>query len=89
VPDERIAERRDERLAEVLDTDALLRGPRDGQSDDADDGFGHDPQLAAVQLAILLEDVLDVILTDKDFVMEVLTDPEVIARLAGPGRELR
>lgn len=41
-----------------------------------------DPELEAVRLAILLEDVLGVTLTDDDIDLAVLSDVDSVARLA-------
>jgi hypothetical protein len=48
-----------------------------------------DPELEAVRLAILIEDVLDVSLADDDIDLAVLSDPEAVGNLVarrGAGR---
>jgi hypothetical protein len=42
---------------------------------------GADPELEALQLAILLEDVLGVTLTDNDIDLAVLSDPDAVESL--------
>jgi hypothetical protein len=44
-------------------------------------GLDADPELAAVRLTILLEDVLGVTLSDADIDLAVLSDPDAVANL--------
>jgi hypothetical protein len=46
---------------------------------------GADPELEAVRLAILLEDVLGTVLSDDDIDLAVLSDPDAILRLVARG----
>ena len=45
-----------------------------------------EPELAAVRLAILFEDILGVSLSDDDIDLAVLSDPAAVANLLGGGR---
>ena len=60
-------------VAELLAEAAAVR-PRSG-----------DPELEAVALAVLLEDVLDVPLRDQDIDLSVLTDAGTVRRLLDQG----
>jgi hypothetical protein len=61
-----------------VDRDQIEQVLREWQAlREADD----DPELAAMQLAILLEDVLDVTLSDQDIDLVVLSDPDAVANL--------
>lgn len=42
-----------------------------------------EPELEAVRLAILLEDILGVSLTDDDIDLAVLSDPDAVEKLGG------
>jgi hypothetical protein len=44
-----------------------------------------DPELEAVELAILLEDVLGAALTDDEIALPVLTDPRSVQRILARG----
>jgi hypothetical protein len=45
-----------------------------------------DPELEAVRLAILFEDVFGVSLAERDIDLAVLSDPAAVANLLGGGR---
>jgi hypothetical protein len=60
-----------ERVEQLLDEWRAVRDP------------DTEPELEAMRLAILLEDVLGVSLSDDDIDLAVLTDPDAVANLRG------
>jgi acyl carrier protein len=74
-----------EQLVQVL---REWQGLRDADADadaDAEADAGVDPELEAVRLAILLEDVLGAVLRDDDIDLAVLSDPDAVLKLVARG----
>jgi hypothetical protein len=64
-----------EQVAQALDEWRAMRDP------------DTEPELEAVRLAILFEDVLGVPLSDDDIDLAVLSDPDAVANLLARGGE--